>query len=151
MKDWEKRVISDLKFSLLFHFLGLITSCQGKDRYYSKKEALNNIGSGHPVAYKCLFCGFWHLSPRPHQDTYDAFESDYRPSSVYTGLFYLEGCDQKAAFRTRLNAMAHALLRRKQGVITGPLDVYPCRHCGKWHIGHSVERDSVPGIIAGGV
>ncbi|GLH97376.1 hypothetical protein [Phytohabitans aurantiacus] len=47
------------------------------------------------------------------------------------------GCEGKQAQPTRKAALAQITsLVRRRGALRSRYQVYQCRHCGAWHIGH---------------
>jgi hypothetical protein len=45
-----------------------------------------------------------------------------------------KACDGKIAHPTKLGAQIHM---RKVGGVKGGYGVYQCKHCRKWHVGHT--------------
>lgn len=52
------------------------------------------------------------------------------------------GCGSKVRHVTRKKALAHLWRLVRRGAFLPWLNVYRCRHCGSWHVGHRPGRRS---------
>lgn len=50
------------------------------------------------------------------------------------------GCVGKIRHDTKGGALVHRGRMVDQGAAAGAFEVYRCRHCGGWHVGHARER-----------
>lgn len=50
-------------------------------------------------------------------------------------------CTGKQAHETKTEALAHSgSLRRRFAATSGTANVYRCRYCSNWHVGHRPRR-----------
>ena len=45
-------------------------------------------------------------------------------------------CERKTKYKSIKSAENQTKMKRKKGMIVRPYNIYKCKYCGKFHIGH---------------
>ncbi len=51
-------------------------------------------------------------------------------------VFKWKHCESKQKYNNAKGAESRMKLKRKRGIIVSPYNIYLCKYCGKYHIGH---------------